>query len=178
MPAQHEALTLDLNAAPRAALLQVPGIGPGAAERIVDHRNRAAFQTVEDLTRVRGIKNATLDKVRPWLTVKAEGTGAPPAAVAKPAKKTGLSKKEAAWTGPPLEVNEAPLQELLRIPWVGPKMAQRIVEERQRARFDKIEDLRRVVGAKTLERIRPYVRVGAAPTLRVAAMRNPPEDGR
>jgi DNA uptake protein ComE-like DNA-binding protein len=161
----HESLTLDLNEAPRAALLQVPGIGAGAAERIEEQRNRAAFQSVDDLTRVSGIKKATLDKVRPWLSVRGDGAAEPPPAVAIPVKKTGLSKKEAAWTGPPLDVNEAPLQELLRIPLVGPKTAQKIVEERQKARFEKVEDLRRVVGAKTLERIRPYVRVGPATIL-------------
>jgi DNA uptake protein ComE-like DNA-binding protein len=86
-------------------------------------------------------------------------------------KKAGLNKKEAAWTGPPLDVNAAPLQELLRIPWVGPKTAQKILDERRRAPFATVDDLRRVVGPKTLDRIRPYVRIGEVETLRVAAGR-------
>jgi competence protein ComEA len=165
----HEALTLDLNEAPAAALVQVPGIGPSAAERIIAERDRAGFRRVDELTRVSGIKNATLDKVRPWLTARTGGGEAAPAVPAKAAPKSGQSKKERDWTGPPLDVNAAPLAELLRIPFVGPKTAQKLVVERERAPFANVDDLRRVFGAKTLERVRPYVRVGE--TLRVAAGR-------
>jgi len=168
----REAPAFDLNDSPRAALVQVPGIGPALAGRIEDYRDGGPFQSVDELTHVPGIKKATLEKLRPWLNVRTEGVGdAPRPAPKKPAKKAGLSKKEAAWTGPPLDVNAAPLADLLRIPWVGPKTAQRILEERQRARFDRVDDLRRVVGPKTLERIRPYVRVGGDADLRVASGR-------
>jgi competence protein ComEA len=169
----HEPLTFDLNEAPPAALLQVPGIGPGAAARIAEYRGQGPFQSVDELTNVPGIKQATLEKLRPWLTVRTadEIMDRPRLATAKAAEKVGLSKKEAAWTGPPLDVNAAPLSELLRIPWVGPKTAEKIIEARRRAAFATVDELRRVVGPKTLERIRPYVRVGKVETLRVAARR-------
>ena len=58
----------DLNRADRAQLEQVPGIGPGLAKRIDDHRRaKGPFQSVEELRQVRGIGPATLDKVRAYL---------------------------------------------------------------------------------------------------------------
>jgi competence protein ComEA len=64
-----------------------------------------------------------------------------------------------------MDINEASLQELQRLPGIGPKLAQRIVDERQKAPFKSVEDLRRVsgIGAKTLERLRPHVTVKSDP---------------
>ena len=51
-------------------------------------------------------------------------------------------------------------------PGVGPKSAQRIADERAKNPFARIEDLRRVsgIGAKTLEKLRPYVTVNPLKT--------------
>src|SRR4051812_22528807 len=64
------ASTADLNRADRAELLQVPGIGPHLADAILAHRSSAAFASVDDLRQVKGIGPATLDKLRPWLSVE------------------------------------------------------------------------------------------------------------
>jgi competence ComEA-like helix-hairpin-helix protein len=63
----------------------------------------------------------------------------------------------------PLDLNHATLGELARLPGVGPGLAQRILEERQRrGRFDSPEALRRVVGLgpKKLAALRDLVTVG------------------
>jgi competence ComEA-like helix-hairpin-helix protein len=61
---------LDLNRATPDDLLQLPGIGPGLAARIVDTRARdGAFGSIDELRRVRGIGRTTLERLRPLLAV-------------------------------------------------------------------------------------------------------------
>jgi competence protein ComEA len=62
----------------------------------------------------------------------------------------------------PLDVNRAEAAQLARLPGVGPGLAQRIVEERQRrGRFDSPDQLRYVLGMgpKKLAAIRPFIAV-------------------
>lgn len=61
----------------------------------------------------------------------------------------------------PIDLNRATADELTRLPGIGPALATRIVEARERAPFTSIEDLRRVrgVGATKLERVRQHVTV-------------------
>jgi competence ComEA-like helix-hairpin-helix protein len=62
----------------------------------------------------------------------------------------------------PLDVNRAAAAELAALPGVGPGLAQRIVEERERrGRFDSPESLRYVlgVGPKKLAAIRRFITV-------------------
>ncbi len=60
------------------------------------------------------------------------------------------------------DLNRAGVEELQRLPRVGPVMAKRIVQYRDRVgRFTSVEQLLEVkgIGRKTLERLRPYVYV-------------------
>jgi competence protein ComEA len=60
-----------------------------------------------------------------------------------------------------VDINQADWPELLQLPGIGPKLAQRIVQSRQTAGpFADNDDLRRVhgIGPKTMEQIRPYLR--------------------
>jgi competence protein ComEA len=66
----------------------------------------------------------------------------------------------------PLDLNRATSGELERLPGIGPGLAARIVEARQRrGSFGSIDELRRVrgIGATTLARVRPLLAVGPAP---------------
>lgn len=60
-----------------------------------------------------------------------------------------------------VNLNTASQQELERLPGVGPSKASRIVEHRQRRPFRTVAELVRVkgFGAKTLQRLRPYLTV-------------------
>lgn len=61
-----------------------------------------------------------------------------------------------------LELNQAAAETLDALPGVGPGLAKRIVDERStRGPFASVDALRRVrgIGPKTLEKLRPYVRV-------------------
>lgn len=61
---------IDLNAADVTALETVPGIGPVTAAAIVRHRDEIGrFESVEQLLDVSGIGPATLEALRPYVTV-------------------------------------------------------------------------------------------------------------
>lgn len=66
--------------------------------------------------------------------------------------------------GGPLDLNRAALGDLLLLPGVGPKLAERILQERaRRAGFASVEQLAEVkgVGPKKLAQLRPLVCVEA-----------------
>jgi competence ComEA-like helix-hairpin-helix protein len=67
-----------------------------------------------------------------------------------------------------VNVNTATAVELARLPGVGPALAQRILEHREKnGAFKSVEDLMLVrgIGEKSFERIRPYVATAGATTL-------------
>jgi competence protein ComEA len=147
---------VDLNEASRAELLQLPGIGPALADRIEHYRQTSGgFRSVEDLRKVSGIGPAKLEQVRPFVTVKSS-EGAPATEV--PSKSTG---SKIAGIKESIDINQATLSDLQKLPGIGPKLSQRIVDERERRPFTSVEELRRVagIGPKTLEKVRPYVSV-------------------
>ncbi len=58
------------NTAPLASLMRLPGVGRALAEEIIRYRTARgpdAFRTPEDLSRVKGIGERTIEKMRPLL---------------------------------------------------------------------------------------------------------------
>jgi competence protein ComEA len=163
---------VNLNRADRAELLQLPGVGDSLAGRIEDYRReRGKIGSVNELIEIHGVGPATLDRLRPWVEADepADAAAEVPSAV-KTRKKTSASKsvigaKKAASLTEPIDVNRASLEELQRLPGVGPKMSQRIADERSKAPFQSVDDLRRVsgIGPKTLERLKPYITISPSP---------------
>lgn len=61
---------IPLNKATAEELDRIPGIGPGLARRMVEHRDtQGPFSDLEELRQVKGIGDKTLDKIRSYLTV-------------------------------------------------------------------------------------------------------------
>jgi competence protein ComEA len=124
---------LDLNRASLAELEMLPGIGPAKAAAIVEDRERnGPFQSVGDLDRVKGFGAKTVEKLEPYLAV----VGAQPV------------QSGSAGNGPArVRINVANEAELQALHGVGPVLARRIVEHRQRnGPFRGPADLDRVSG--------------------------------
>ncbi len=71
---QNAPKPVDVNTATAEELQSVPGIGETLAKRIVEFRQEhGPFEKVDDLLNVRGIGVTSLDKLRPFLTIKRSG---------------------------------------------------------------------------------------------------------
>jgi competence protein ComEA len=133
------------------------------AGRIATARDeRGGFRAVDDLRSVPGVGPARLERLKPWVRVEDDNPPAAEPAPPPPVRPPAVPKKAAAITAP-IDVNRATAEQLQMLPGIGPKMAQRVLEERARRPFGSVEELRRVsgIGPKTLEKLRPFVTVGA-----------------
>lgn len=62
---------VNLNTATLEQLDSLPGIGPAIAQRIIDYReNLGGFKTIEEITQVSGIGQATFSKIKDSITVE------------------------------------------------------------------------------------------------------------
>jgi len=69
-PAVYAAGALDVNQASVEELVTLPGIGPTYAEQIVQYRTEhGAFQSVQELTEVKGIGDKTVEAIEDQITV-------------------------------------------------------------------------------------------------------------
>lgn len=62
-----------------------------------------------------------------------------------------------------VDINQATVEELMRLPGIGPKMARRVVAHRDLwGGYETVDDLKAVkgIGDKTVERLRPYIKIG------------------
>jgi competence ComEA-like helix-hairpin-helix protein len=175
-----EAHRLDLNRASKAELLQVPGVGDKTADKILDYRSRQRFRTVDDLTHVGGIKEATLEKLRRYFYVEndddsdvAIASSTSPAEPTQPISLRDSSSGKAS-SGKPtgkkssnteiVDINTADDKKLQTLEGIGPAHAADILRERAKAPFKSVDELTRVKGIKqaTLEKIRARLTVGEA----------------
>jgi competence protein ComEA len=172
---EHVGPALDLNRATRAELRLIPGIGDALAQRVIDHRERnGPFQSVNELRQVAGIGPKTLDRLRHQLFVAspqvnaanlrdpADDTEMRSADVkSRPTPRTSAVSKKVAELTSLIDINRATQAELQKLPGIGPKLSQRILDERAKANFKSIDELRRVpgIGPKTLEKLRPFVTI-------------------
>lgn len=64
---------IDLNAAGKLELQLLPGVGQITAEQILDDREaRGPFESINDLARVAGVGEKTIEAIRPYCQAKAD----------------------------------------------------------------------------------------------------------
>jgi len=75
-PAPQELkLKIDVNAASRAELALLPGIGPALSQRIVEHRDRhGPFHKLQEIDAVHGIGQKTLIRIAPYVKLTPEAS--------------------------------------------------------------------------------------------------------
>lgn len=62
--------TININNASETDLVSLPGIGPSKARAIAEYRlQQGGFKSIDDLQQVKGIGSATLEKLRPHVTL-------------------------------------------------------------------------------------------------------------
>jgi competence ComEA-like helix-hairpin-helix protein len=154
---------LDPNTASVDDLVRLPRVGPALAARIVERREtRGPYRTLADIDSVPGVGPVLLAAITPHLTLPPPAPAPPPAPsagtlpLARPAAPVA-----AAPAGAVVDLNAAGVDELVRLPGIGPALAGRIVEHRAaNGPFRSVDELQRVpgIGAAKLERIRPLVR--------------------
>jgi competence protein ComEA len=138
---------IDLNRASTQELQQLPRMSPATAERVVAAR---PIDSVDDLRRVGGLGPKSIEKLKPFVTSNGSSESWPVKPLAREL----------------VDPNNATAEQLQSLPGIGPKLAQRIMDERQKRPFATVDDLRRVagIGPKTIDKLRPLVDVRPTPS--------------
>lgn len=101
---------------------------------------------------------AVREDARPLPDAAEPGIQVPPDAAGTPRENAGGGERPAAG----VNLNSAGSAELVSVPGIGPVMAGRILAYRRKSgRFRSVDELIRVrgIGPRTLEKIRPYLRI-------------------
>lgn len=162
---------LDINTAGAQELETLPGIGPVRAAAIVRSRqDQGPFRSVDDLKRISGIGEKTVEGLRAYvLEPQAASASTSTTPRAQPPQPDGPEMTPApaiSDASDRVNLNTATIEELDRLDGIGPVLARRIVEYRQKHGFFRTPaDIQKVsgIGPKTFEKNRHRLTVGTPP---------------
>lgn len=169
---------LDPNQASAAELDRLPGIGPAVAGRIVAERRKGNFGSAVELSRVHGISRRKAIQLAPYLALPlgdtmparrgsksgtGAGRGSTPRESAAGHPRSNDPATQPAVAGP-VNLNRATEAELQAISGIGPALARRIVEARNRnGEFHSWDAVDSVpgIGPALLTKIKAAARIGS-----------------
>ncbi len=62
---------IDINSADAAALQDLPGVGPGLAQRVIDFREvNGPFRAIDELADVAGMSDRRIEQITPYITLR------------------------------------------------------------------------------------------------------------
>lgn len=164
--------TIDPNTATAVELMRLPRVGPALAERILaDREANGRYRSLDELGRVAGIGERTLERLAPHVDLRPAPFGAGRSARGRTDGVGGVRAGVRGESGARVaggaraaravvDLNRATAEELVGLPGVGPVLAARVVAYRDSAGpFRSLSDLAFVkgIGAATVERIRHHV---------------------
>jgi competence protein ComEA len=135
---------VDLNTADQKTLEALPGVGPTLAKRIMAAR---PIKNLDELAKVKGMSKTKVAALKDKVTFGPAAPAAPEAA-AKPqpaAAAKGKPEKPKLAPGERININTANLEELDKLPEIGPTKAKAIVAGRP---YKTPEDIMKVKGIK------------------------------
>src|SRR6056297_278508 len=147
---------IPLNSATKQELDKITYIGPATAQKIIDFRKDNQFYLINDLTKISGIGDKTINKIKEQdlACVKIEKPDDYPPEELKKKEEQSTSTKEQVQSCIP--INSAPKQELDKITYIGPATAQKIIDFRENTKIYSLEELEEIsgIGPKTIEEIK------------------------
>lgn len=152
----HADSKIDVNSASAQDFMTISGIGEKTAQNIIDYRKKIGkFTKLEQLMEVKGIGQSTFDKIKDQLTIGGGGS----------TTMTGSEKSSGTKMSSPkgkININTASAAELIALPGIGEKTAEKIIAYRkENGKFKKIEDIQNVKGIaeKKFEKIKNMITV-------------------
>ena len=145
---------ININIASAEGLKEIEGIGPVLSQRIIEERQNGPFYSVYDLTRVSGIGEGIIGKIKEQDlacagSLKEGSVYLPLTEKDSQQKEDPVTEKERSFSGcrdGQININSADKDLLQKIVQIGPSRAEQIILLRQENSFYSLEDLELISG--------------------------------
>ncbi|MGQ9856376.1 MAG: ComEA family DNA-binding protein [Fervidobacterium sp.] len=159
---------MDINTASIEELQTIPGIGPSKARAIIEYREKQPFSKIEDIMNVPGIGEKTFEKLKDRIKVSIPDSQTPQKTnqtlvtnnVETQQTNTSPTPPSIDKTEQKININSAGIEELQKLPGIGPSKAQEIISYRTKnGPFRSINEIMNVkgIGEKTFEKMKDMI---------------------
>ena len=134
-------------------------MGPKLATNILEARKTKNIESLEDLGKIKGFGPQRVSLMGPWLQFPHAKEGNPEQGTNLFGASDVLKHEAKTYSPKRMDPNLASAEELETIPGIGPKLARKIISERQIKKYDSLEDLVRVngIGPNNIEKLRTFL---------------------